>query len=290
MAALGASDLGAARGSPRRLTAKKTITLICLAGIVLAFMPGLGRASTAPKTSLDQQAVYNASQAVIGQPIGNYVLRDRAGNSVRLSDYRGKPLLVSFIYTGCFQICPTDTVLIAKAVGATQDLLGVDAFKTISIGFNVPFDSPQAMASFARQQGISAKNWEFLSPETSTISSLTRDFGFTFLATPKGFDHVTQLTVIDREGRVYRQLYSENINAQSLVSVLRDLNNGVLAVPTGWSGFVTRIRLLCTVYDRDTGGYRADYSLIVGILVGLSILGSVAFMFIREWRGQRRRV
>ncbi len=290
MAALGAIDLGAARRPPRRRTAKYPVILICLAGIALSFMPGLGRASAAPQTALDPKAVYNTSQAVIGQPIGNYVLRDRAGNSVRLSDYRGKPLLVSFIYTGCFQICPTDTVLIAKAVGATQDLLGVDAFRTISIGFNVPFDSPEAMASFARQQNISAKNWEFLSPETSTVSSLARDFGFTFLATPKGFDHVTQLTVIDREGRVYRQLYSENINAQSLVSVLRDLNNGVLAVPTGWSGFVTRIRLLCTVYDRDTGSYRADYSLIVGILVGLSILGSVAFLFIREWRGQRRRV
>ncbi|OFZ68987.1 MAG: hypothetical protein A2Z01_04595 [Betaproteobacteria bacterium RBG_16_58_11] len=267
----------------------KSTTRLSIVGVTLLLF-GAGAARAAVEDRLDPQAVYNASQAVIGQPIGNYVLHDRAGNSVRLSDYRGKPLLVSFVYTGCFQICPTDTVLIAKAVSATQDLLGMDAFRTVSIGFNVPFDSPEAMASFARQQGISARNWEFLSPETSTVSSLTRDFGFTFLATPKGFDHVTQLTVIDREGRVYRQLYNENINAQSLVSVLRDLNNGALAVPSGWSGFVTRIRLLCTVYDRDTGNYRADYSLIVGFLVGLSILGTVAFMFIREWRAQRRRV
>lgn len=267
----------------------KSTTRLSIVGVTLLLF-GAGAARAAPENRLDPQAVYNASQAVIGRPIGNYVLRDRTGNSVRLSDYLGKPLLVSFVYTGCFQVCPTDTVLIAKAVSATQDLLGMDAFRTVSIGFNVPFDSPEAMASFARQQGISARNWEFLSPETSTVSSLTRDFGFTFLATPKGFDHVTQLTVIDREGRVYRQLYNENINAQSLVSVLRDLNNGALAVPSGWSGFVTRIRLLCTVYDRDTGNYRADYSLIVGFLVGLSILGTVAFMFIREWRAQRRRV
>lgn len=246
-----------------------------------------GVACAAPPEMIDPQAAYSTSQAVIGKPIGNYLLRDRAGNSVRLSDYRGKPLLVSFIYTGCFQSCPSDTLLIAKAVNATQGLLGVDAFRTVSIGFNLPFDSPEAMAAFSRQRGISARNWEFLSPETSTVSSLTRDFGFTFLATPKGFDHITQLSVVDPDGRVYRQLYSDNINAQSLVSALRDLNDGSPAVPAGWAGLVTRIRLLCTVYDRDTGGYRANYSLIVSILVGLSILGSVAYTLIREWRRQR---
>lgn len=259
-----------------------------IVGIALVLSGGVARA--APPDGLDPQAAYGVSQAAIGKPIGNHILRDRAGNNVRLSDYRGKPLLVSFIYTGCFQICPADTLLIAKAVSATQGLLGADAFRTVSIGFNLPFDSPEAMAAFSRQQGISAGNWEFLSPEMNSVSSLTRDFGFTFLATPKGFDHITQLTVVDREGRVYRQLYSENINAQSLVSALRDLNDGSPAVSAGWSGLVTRIRLLCTVYDRDSGGYRPDYSLIVGFLVGLSILGSVAYTLFREWRRQRPRV
>ena len=45
-----------------------------------------------------------ASQAVIGKTIGDFTLLDREGRPVRLSSYRGKPLLVSFIYTGCFQV------------------------------------------------------------------------------------------------------------------------------------------------------------------------------------------
>jgi len=292
MVALGTACADVAHLSAKSMagsTKMKSTARLSIAAITLLLF-GAGAAHAAAEDRLDPQAAYNASQAVIGRPIGNYLLRDRAGNSVRLSDYRGKPLLVSFIYTGCFQACPTDTLLIAKAVSATQDLLGAGAFRIVSIGFNVPFDSPQAMASFSRQRGISIRNWAFLSPEASAVSALTRDFGFTFLATPKGFDHITQLTVVDREGRVYRQLYSENINAQSLLSVLRDLNHGAPAVPEGWSGLLTRIRLLCTVYDRDTGSYRADYSLIVGFLAGLSILGSVAFMLLREWRRQRRRV
>jgi len=43
------------------------------------------------------------------------------------------------------------------------------------------------------------------------------------------------------------------------------------------------------VYDSDTGTYRADYSLIVGLLVGATILGSVAWLLVSEWRRQRRR-
>ena len=45
---------------------------------------------------------------MLGSQPANYTLLDREGRPVRLSSYRGKPLLVSFIYTGCFTVCPTD--------------------------------------------------------------------------------------------------------------------------------------------------------------------------------------
>lgn len=243
----------------------------------------------APAQVIDMQQAYNTSQAAVGRAIGDHRLQAGGGRTVQLADYRGKPLLVSFIYTGCFQTCPTDTQQIARAVGAVQDLLGADVVRVASVGFNVPFDSPEAMAAFARQQGIMARNWDFLSPSPATVAALTRDFGFSYLATPKGFDHVTQLSVVDRNGRIYRQLYGDSLNPQSIVNALRDMDKGTVPVAQGWSGVAARIRLLCTVYDSDTASYRADYSLIVGLLVGASILGSVAWVLLREWRRQRRR-
>jgi protein SCO1/2 len=250
------------------------------------FLAGL--ACAAPEYGIDQQAAFNASQAVIGKQIGDYQLRDQNGKSVRLSDYRGTPLLVSFIYTGCFQSCPGDTLLISRATSAVHDVLGINTFKTVSIGFNVPFDTPEAMAAFAHQRGIAARNWDFLSPDRATVDSLTRDFGFMYVATPKGFDHVTQLTVVDRNGKIFRQLYGDSLNAQAIMSTLRDMENGAPPVAQGWSGVMARIRLLCTIYDSSTGTYRADYSLIVGMLVGASILGSVAWLLFSEWRRSRR--
>ncbi|MBK8580239.1 MAG: SCO family protein [Candidatus Accumulibacter sp.] len=47
------------------------------------------------------------------------VLLDRQGRPVELSGYRGKPPLVTFIYTANFQVCPIITRNLQKAVDNT---------------------------------------------------------------------------------------------------------------------------------------------------------------------------
>jgi protein SCO1/2 len=113
------------------------------------------------------------SQSAIGKPVGDFVLLDRQGRPVELSRYRGKPLLVTFIYTACFQVCPTITRNLQKAVDNTVSVMGADRFNVISIGFNQPFDSPAALRDFARQYGIHLPNWEFLSPAPAIVGDLT---------------------------------------------------------------------------------------------------------------------
>ncbi|HQR53679.1 MAG TPA: SCO family protein, partial [Burkholderiales bacterium] len=84
--------------------------------------------ASAGGSPLDERKALAFSQSVIGKPIGDYSFTDRDGQSVRFSRYRGKPLLVSFIYTGCFQVCPTTTKFLAKAVAAAKDALGEASF------------------------------------------------------------------------------------------------------------------------------------------------------------------
>jgi protein SCO1 len=99
---------------------------------------------------LDERRAITESQAVVGQVPADFTLLDRNGQPVRLADYRGKPLLVSFIYTGCFTICPTQTRSLHEAVKGLDRMLGPSQFNVVSVGFNQPFDSPQAMKAFAR--------------------------------------------------------------------------------------------------------------------------------------------
>lgn len=260
-----------------------TVTLLA-ALILFAIAPTASAA-----LPFDPAAALRASQAVVGQTLADYTLLDRAGRPVRLSSYRGKPLLVSFIYTGCFQICPTTTRALLKAVKAAQDGLGTDQFNVVSIGFNQPADSPQALKSFASQHGIDYPNWEFLSPHASIVDSLARDFGFGYVATPAGFDHILQVSVVDAQGKIYRQIYGESFSGDILGEPLKQLiTDAPLPNIVSIAAIIERVRILCTVYDPVTGEYRVNSGLALEIAGGLTFLFSIAWFFLLEWRTQRK--
>ena len=248
----------------------------------------LGFAAHAPtpagNATPDYKLALDTSQAVIGMPLGDYALRDRLNREVRLTDYRGKPLLVNFVYTGCFGVCPTTTRFLAKSVQAARSALGPDSFNVVTIGFNQPFDSPAAMAAFARQNGISDSRWEFLSPDAGTLAGLTRDLGFTYYATPKGFDHITQISVIDAQGVIYRQIYGDSYTLPMLVDPLKDVLSGQASRAVGIDAIWTKVKLFCTVYDPNSGGYRINYSLFFEIFTGLTVLAGIAWFLLHERR------
>lgn len=240
------------------------------------------------ESPLDLQGALRTSQSVIGRRVGEYSLRDREGHTVKLSDYRGRPLLVSFVYTGCFQVCPTTIKFLSGSVKRAQDALGRDKFNVVTIGFNLPFDSPAAMKQFAKQQGVALPNWEFLTPEAGTVESLTRDFGFSFVATPGGFDHLTQVTIVDADGIVYRQVYGESFELPVLVAPLKELLTDTRSPAPDLAALVERVRLLCTVYDPASGKYRLNYAVVIELLVGASIVVAVIAFFAGEWWRKRR--
>ncbi len=256
--------------------------------------PVVERADPVPRAAgtvpaLDEAEALRAAEAAIGRTIPDAELLDRSGRPVRLSDYRGKPLLVSFIYTGCFQVCPAQTRALYEAVKGLDRMLGEHQFNVVSIGFNQPFDSPDAMRSFARQHRIEHRNWEFLSPPRDSVDALTRAFGFSFVATPAGFDHVLGVTVVDANGRIHAQVYGDRLRADQLGAPLRGLLlNAPPAATSTLAAVVERVRILCTVYDPETGEYRYDWKLIFEIIGGALFFSSVALYFLFEWRDQRR--
>ncbi|NOZ11860.1 MAG: SCO family protein [Gammaproteobacteria bacterium] len=243
-----------------------------------------------PKT-FDNASALKVSQAVIGNTIGEYVLVGRTGESVKLSDYLGKPLLISFIYTSCYHVCPTATRHLAQAVNKARDVLGKDSFNVLTIGFDTPNDTSDAMREFARQQGINQPGWKFLSGDQKTIGRLVNEVGFLYFSSPNGFDHLLQATLVDGAGKVYRQIYGINGTRSDTPRLVEPLKELVLGTPKSDSLLTTlanRIRLFCTVYDPGSDRYYFDYSLFVGVFIGAIILISMLFWLVREWRGQRR--
>jgi len=242
-----------------------------------------------PAPTLDTNDALRESQAAIGRQLADHTLLDRQGRPVRLASYRGKPLLVSFIYTGCFQVCPTSTRSLQTSLGTLYQMFGAQHFNVVSIGFNQPSDSPQAMRAFAAQHRIDEPNWDFLSPPPAAVDALTRDFGFSYQATPRGFDHVLGVSVVDAEGRLYAQVYGEVMTADQLGEPLRQLLRGApMPQQRVLADLIERVRIICTVYDPATGTYRYDYGLILEIAGGVTFALAMLVFFGLELRSRWR--
>lgn len=235
--------------------------------------------------SFDNEQALAYSQAAIGKPVGNYSLLTKDEVTVELSSYSGKPLVVSLIYTSCYHICPLLTENLAKVVKIAQDTLGADRFNIITLGFDSAVDTPERMRLFAAERMIDIPNWSFLSANAETVKNFSADLGFIFFASPKGFDHLTQTTIIDSQGRVHRQIYGNTFTAPQLVEPLKELIYGSgSSTPVNLSDLLNNIRLFCTVYDPASGRYLLDYSLLTTVFIGLLCLGAVAFFLVHAWR------
>lgn len=254
---------------------------------VLAVLASAASEAALRNEGFDVKRALTASQGAIGRQLGGHTLTRSDGKSVRLDQYRGKPLLISFIYTGCFQICPSTTRNLKLAVRDAERALGPGRLNVISIGFNQPFDTPDAMAVFARAQGVDLPNWHFLSVDQATLEALAREVGFVFQGAAAGFEHVTQITVVDAEGRVYRQVYGDNFPLPQLVTPLKELIAGQTPEGQTLAQLVERVRILCTVYDPVSGQYRYKYAILLEIAGGLFFLAAVGVFLTRELRRQR---
>lgn len=263
---------------------RRAFVLLAAAAVLAGIFPGVEGAP------LDPDQALAASHAAIGsQPDGGHAFTDSHGRRVTLAELRGKPLVVSFVYTGCSQVCPTTTRFLSKAVREARDVVGAQAFNVASIGFNIPADNPMSMRVFARQQGIDEPRWLFLTPDPGGPAPLSRDFGFSYQAAAGGFDHLTQVTVLDAEGRVYAQVNGESFELPMLIQPLRELVLGEPAAARTFAAVVDRVRLLCTVYDPLTGKYRLDYALFIELAVGIGVLGATLAFLLRERRRFLRR-
>jgi protein SCO1/2 len=148
------------------------------------------------------------------------------------------------------------------------------------------------MDAFARSQGIDQPNWRFLSADKATIDKLSEELGFVYYPSPQGFDHVAQTTVVDRDGRIYRQVYGADFDVPAVVEPLKDVVFGRNSAIAGLDGLLDRIRLFCTVYDPLRDRYRFSYTIFISIVGGALSLGAVGFVLVRAvirlWRREAR--
>jgi protein SCO1/2 len=240
-------------------------------------------ASSAQESDRATQAL-KTSQAALGSPLPDVVLMDPKRGAVPISQFRGKPLLVTLVYTSCADVCPTLIESLYPAVQEAQSALGTDSFNVITVGFDVRADTPERMRLLARERGVDLPNWRFLAADQANLDALASAVGFAFYSRAGGYDHLAQVSVVDKDGKLYQQVYGAVFEPPVIIEPLKDLVFGRYSPVASVQNIIDRIKLFCTVYDPNTGRYIFDYSLFVGIAIGLLCLGLVLAFLVREWR------
>jgi protein SCO1/2 len=241
--------------------------------------------ASSAKPEFDNEKALSISQAAIGNQPENHVFTRADGSPTTLNDFRGKPLVLSMIYTSCYHICPMTTQHLSKVVQKAREALGDDSFAVAIVGFDTQVDTPQAMQYFANKQSISDKGWNLLSISQEGVEALSKDIGFQFFPSSNGFDHLIQASIIDAEGRVYRQVYGQVFETPLLIDPLIELVLG--RAPPEQSlldGLARKIKLFCTTYDPVRDGYYFDYSIFLGLFIGGTIIIFTGVVVVRGLR------
>lgn len=243
------------------------------------------RNEAAAARMLDPAAALAYSQNALGRSLEGFSFIDNEGRTRSLTDFRGKPLVISVVFTACTQSCPLILQRLADAVAVARDALGPGSFTVITVGLDPLVDTPDRLSAYAWSQGVDPVDWHFLGSDKATVDGLVDNLGFTYVPSPRGFDHIAQVSVVDAEGVLISHVYGDDFASPALVDPLKAAVFSELAPFTDFSELVERIRLFCTFYDPKRDSYYFDYSFFIAVAVGLASLAGLAFIAIRGWIG-----
>ncbi len=221
----------------------------------------------------------DAAQSAVGRYLGDYSFVDQDGRAFRLSEYAGKPVVISFVYTACGESCPA---LIVKLRDTLKEAGGLGTeYKALTIGFDPENDTPAKLKAYGGSFAGDFKNWRLATADKETLDKFTKDAGFYLKKTDQGFEHLNLVTIVDPGGRVFEQLYSYELRPEKILSIVR----GPFTPPEKpyrksieKAGFIERLKLFCSSYDPKTGRYVIDYTQPIGF--ALAVIAQLALGFV----------
>lgn len=225
-----------------------------------------------------------AAEEAVGRSVGDYALVDQDGNGFKLSRYFGKPLVVSFIYTRCGHICPTLTMSLKAALEEAGAGLGAK-FNVLTVGFDAENDTPEALKAYGCKFAADFKSWKFAAADKETLDSMARDIGFYYERTNRGFDHLNMVSIVGRDGKVYKQVYGINFSSEE---ILEPIDYSLLGIPPkATPGVIDKLKLFCFTYDPITGEYKPDYGMFMRLFLIAAAQAALLFFVIYLFKSAR---
>jgi protein SCO1/2 len=127
-----------------------------------------------------------------GIPPIAFALKDQDGKVATLAQYRGGPVILTFMYSTCRDTCP----LTAQQIKGALDQLGKD-IPTLAISVDPANDTPLNARRFVNQQGLT-KRMRFLLGSHAQLAPIWKAYGIQPQA--KGFEHTAYVVLVDAKG------------------------------------------------------------------------------------------
>jgi protein SCO1/2 len=137
-----------------------------------------------------------------GTPVPHAHLVDQRGAPLDLaSAYRGKTLLLSFVFTRCPDrtLCPA----ISGKYAYLQSHLDPARFALVEITLDPPYDSPRVLQAYGDTYGARPNSWHLLTGTGTVVKRVLDEFGINSLrVSAENFIHTDKLYIITPQGRV----------------------------------------------------------------------------------------
>jgi protein SCO1 len=179
---------------------------------------------------LDPEARDSGTRGLaLGQPVPDFVLTDQTGQRVAFSQFSGKVVGLTFIYTSC--PLPDYCFRLSNNFGRLKQRfasrMGQDLV-LLSISFDPARDQPAVLAKYASTWKADPHSWHFLTGTLSEVKTVCRMFGLNFWQDEGTLTHSLHTIVVDRHGRLAANFEGNELTAEQLgdfVEVSLDQNH-----------------------------------------------------------------
>ena len=205
-----------------RLASRLSVVVLALLVVLLIALVSLRTVSNGQsvKSTASTDASRSQGTDLGGVPAPDFSLTDQFGKPVSLSQFRSKPVVLTFLYTHCPDVCP----LIAEQLHSVMLDLGQEAqhVGVLAISVEPTRDTIAAALAFSQAHHMTTY-WQFLVGTQAQLSPVWTAYAIgAQQETTTVSMHTTALYVIDKQGRE-RTLLDQTFTPAQLTGILRAL-------------------------------------------------------------------
>ena len=163
---------------------------------------------------------------VVNRPAPEFALTSALGRAVRLAEYRGKVVVLWFIYASCPDICPLHSEKVARIQEMANATPMREAVQFIAITTDPARDTSAVLAEYADIHGLDPANTVLLTGGLTATREIAERYGLIF--TPQGDDyqlHAAVTHLIDKSGNLRARYHGLKFDPTTFVLHLNALTN-----------------------------------------------------------------